>query len=532
MGSPRENLAARLLGTALDRGWGERVALRERDRAWTYAQLADQTARVSTALRTLRIGRGERVAVFMRDSLETAAAILGAIHAGAIAVPISELARPLNVRDYLNDSGAVAAIVHASLEPTLDEIRAEVPNLREVLCTKGEGKRTPGERDFHSAVRASAPSPEAMAVSTNDVAFILYSAGSVKRGPSGERRGVPHVHGTPIAAFESFARGIIGLGEGDRVFSVVRLSTAYGLGAGLLFPLAAGAEAALVSEQPRSEVLFAVLETLDPTVLVATPSVYGQLARDAEVAGLKQPLRRLRACAAGAEGMPPKLIPKIRKVLGAEVTVGYNLTEAFQFVLAGVAGSGRPGACGKPVPGFEARIVDDDGRVVGPDEIGTLQIRGKTVLSSYWGEADNDDGQFSAGWFTTRDRFMRDAGDDYFHFGRVDDQFKVGGKWVSPAEVEGALLANEAVWECAVIGADDEDGLTKPLAFVVPNIGREGNSALALELRAYVKEELAPYKYPRWIEFVDQIPKGPNGKILRYKLHPPRKLLRAETASD
>jgi benzoate-CoA ligase len=298
-----------------------------------------------------------------------------------------------------------------------------------------------------------------------------------------------------------------------------------------LFSLAAGAEAALLPEQPRSEVLFSVIESFQPTVLVATPSVYGQLARDAVAAGLERPLQKVRVCVSGAEGMPPKLVPKIREVLGTEVLVGYNLTEAFQFVLAGVAGSGRPGACGSVVPGFEARVVDDDGNEVGPDTIGTLQIRGRTVLTAYWCDSDSDD-QFTDGWFTTRDRFMKDENENFYHFGRVDDQFKVGGKWVSPAEIEGALLANEAVWECAVIGAENEDGLIKPLAFVVPNIGHEAGLELADELRRYVKAELAPYKYPRWIEFVDQIPKGPNGKILRYKLQPPRRLLRAETAGE
>jgi benzoate-CoA ligase len=332
-----------------------------------------------------------------------------------------------------------------------------------------------------------------------------------------------------MAAFESFGRGVVGLREDDIVFSVVRLSTAYGLGTGLLFPLAAGAEAVLLPEQPTSEALFAVIESLDPTVLFATPSVYGQLARDAEATGLEQPLARLRMCVSGAEGMPPKLIPKVRDVLGADVTVGYNLTEAFQFVLAGSAESGIHGACGSPVPGFAARVVDDAGEPAGPNVIGTLQIRGKTVLSSYWGETVSSD-QFVDGWFTTRDRFMCDESGVYYHCGRDDDWFKVGGKWVSPTEVERALLANEAVWECAVIGAEDEDGLIKPFAFVVPNIGHEPNDDLGKSLREYVKEELAPYKYPRWVEFVDQIPKGPNGKILRYKLRASRRPRRAETA--
>ncbi|HTM21590.1 MAG TPA: benzoate-CoA ligase family protein [Kofleriaceae bacterium] len=520
MAGPGDNLAARLLGDAFERGWEARVVLREGDRTWTYAQLAEQAARVATVLRTLRVSRGERVALLMRDTLDAAAALLGTIHMGAVAVPLSELARPNDLRNYLNHSQAACAIVDEELEPSLDEIRAEVPGVREILCT---GARSAGERDYFAAVRAAAPAPEAATVGEDDIALLLYSAGGGPERP----RGVPHRHITPFLAFESFARGVIGMTEEDRVLSVVRLSTAYGLGVGLLFPLIAGAESTLLPQQPHSSTLFWVIEKLQPTVLFATPSVYGQLARDAEAGGRNRPLARLRSCVSGAEGMPPKLVPRIRDVLGADVTVGYGLTEAFQFVLAGPADGSRPGACGRPVPGVDARVVGESGSPVGADEIGTLQLQAPTLLRSYWEE--QPDQQFADGWFTTRDRFMLDANGNYFHCGRVDDLFKVSGKWVSPGEVERALLAHEAVWECAVIGADDEDGLIKPLAFVVPNIGWDAGPPLEAELREYVKSELAPYKYPRWIEFVSRLPKGPSGKILRYKLRPPGRPRRAET---
>jgi len=519
MGSPGNNLSARVLQAATGDG-ADRVALREGERSWTYGELADHVRRVATVLRTLRVAPGDRVAILMPDCLEAAAAILGVLHMGGVAVPMSELARPMDLRDYLNDSSAAAAIVSGDLEPALDEIRAEVPSLREVLCL---GARAPGERDFYTSVRAAAPAPEATAVEPSDLALLLYSAGS---GPD-RPRGVPHTHHTPVAAFDSYARGVIGMTRDDRVFSVVRLSTAYGLGTGLLFPLLAGAEAAFLPEQPHSEALFAVIETLRPTVLFATPSVYGQLARDA--AGVRHglPLANLRVCVSGAEGMPPKLVPKIRDILGASVLVGYGLTEAFQFVLSGPADPNRPGACGTPVADVEARLVDDEGTEVGADSIGTLQLRGPTIYAGYWGEPAR-----AEEWFTTRDRFMRGADGHFYHCCRVDDLFKVGGKWVSPIEVERALVANEAVWECAVIGADDEDGLIKPLAFVVPNIGHEAGPELARLLREYVKAELAPYKYPRWIEFLEALPRGPNGKLLRYKLRASRRPRRAETAAD
>jgi acyl-coenzyme A synthetase/AMP-(fatty) acid ligase len=222
-------------------------------------------------------------------------------------------------------------------------------------------------------------------------------------------------------------------------------------------------------------------------------------------------------------------------VLGTEVIVGYGLTEIFQFALAGRSDDpgARPGVCGRPLSGVQVRLVDEDGDPVGVDEIGTLELQCGSLFTGYWsgGGQDGNHELRADGWFTTRDRFMVDREGFYHHCGRVDDLFKVGGKWVSPAEVENALIAHEAVWECAVIGADDDDGLIKPLAFVVTNVGSESGPKLEVELKEYVKQTLAPYKYPRWIEFVEALPRGPGGKLLRYKLRPQRRRRRAETGS-
>ena len=515
--TPHNNLASQLLDHAVSAGWSERVALREGMRVVTYAQLRDQVARAATALRSLRIARGDRVAILMPDTIEAVIAVLGTMYHGAVAVPLSELGRANDVRDLLVDSGASACVVHSSLRPAIEAVRGEVPELREVMVVGERGG--PGERDFASLLRSSSPAVEPAHVEQESIAIILYSAGAhagTDENGAVKRRGVPHSHMTPLRAFEALKKsGSIVIDEKDRVLSVVRLWTAYGLGTGLLFPLAAGAEALLLPEQPSSRAVFGALSSFQPTVLLATPSVYGQLARDVDSAVAKRPLESLRYCVSGAEDMPPRVVEKVRQALGVEVTVGYGLTEAFQFVLCGPATTGRPGACGRPVPGFELQIVDEHAQPVGVDEIGTLEIRGATMALGYWNDTRMT---LRDGWFTTRDRFMVDGDGNYYHCGRVDHLFKVGGKWVSPAEVEQALLANEAVWECAVVGADDEDGLIKPLAFVVPNIGHDPGPDLERALRDYVKQELTPYKYPRWIEFVSELPKGPTGKVLRYKL--------------
>lgn len=502
-----ENLVDRILQGASAAGWGERVALRQARVELTFDQLAARVATTASALRGLGLGRGDRVAIYSPDSVDSAVAILAAIYAGCIALPVSELSAANDLRNRLNNAGASGVLVHESLRATLEEIRGEVESIREVVTLGADG-------ELADLSHAAEPI-EAERVRSDEPAFLLYSAGASNEASDDGLRGVLHVHGTPIRAFESFAKGFLGLTYEDRVFSTVRISTAYGLGSGLLFPLLAGAQTLLLPEQAHSATVFEAIQDFKPTVFAATPSLYGQLANDAGKAGHAKILSGLRWCIAGAEDMPLKIIAMVRGVLGNNVTVGYGLTEAFQFVIAGVAQGRRPGNCGKVLSGIDVRIVDAKNQVVGVDEIGSLQLRSPTIVPQYWG---SDAELLEDGWFPTLDRFMVDADQNYYHCGRADQLFKVGGKWVAPSEVEQVLLANEAVWECAVIGADDQDGLIKPLAFIVPNIGQTPGAELEAELREYVKQELAPYKYPRWIEFVDELPKGPSGVILRYKL--------------
>jgi benzoate-CoA ligase len=511
----RLNLAAALLepaGTAR----GARVALHEPLRSWTYDELGDTVARLAGGLRAIGVRPGDRVVVLMPDGLEGACAILAVVHLGGIAVPLSELQRPNDVRGFVRDAGAVAAIVHESLQAVIGEVRGELPSLREVIVA---GVPRSGELAFDALVSHHRPAPPAD-TGGDDVALILYSS-----SPSERPRGVAHRHATPLAAFRAYSEGIFEIREDDRVFCPSRLSSAFGLGSGLLFPLAAGAQAILLPQQPRSRAVLDVLEGLRPSVMVAAPSLYAQLLADLE--GDVQ--TSLRACIAGGEPVSPRVIARVRERLGVEVLPGYGLTEAFHFVIATPPGGGRPGAAGKVVPGFEARIVGPDGAPVPAREIGTLEVRGPTLALSYWNREDDSRVLFRDGWLRTADRFFVDDDGAYFHCGRSDDLFKVGGKWVSPGEVERTLLAHEAVWECAVIGVEDDDGLPKPLAYVVPNVGHPPGPELERELIQHVKREIAPYKYPRWIEFVDAIPKNSLGKIQRYKL-PRKRPRRAETA--
>jgi len=503
------SVSANLAQTLINAGLPHQPAIFEPGREVTYGQLDDLVGRVGGALWSLGVRAGERVAVLMPDGVEAAASILGAIRIGAVAVPISELGRANDLRAMLRDSGPVVAIVHASLEPVLDEIRREVPSLLEVVAVGGARG---SERDFGQLLADAERAAGADSL-PDDVALILYSAGADDREP----RGVVHTHRSPLAAYEAYARGVLAIRREDRVFSAAKLATAYGLGAGLVFPMAAGASAVLMPGQPRSKDVLALVKKYEPTIMFATPSLYSQLLTDARSA---VPLAGLRACVSGAEMLPAVLAARIAQRLGAEVLPGFGLTEAFHFVIATAAGKVRPGSAGVPVPGVEARVVDDEGRPVGPLDIGTLEIRSPSTGVGYWNRPDETRATFRGEWLHTADRFMVDDDGQYFHCGRNDGRFKVGGKWVSPHEVEEALLRHEAVWECAVIGVDDENGLTKPLAFVVPNVGHAPGSELERALIDWIKQELAPYKYPRWIDFVDALPKGSGGKVLRFKLAP------------
>jgi benzoate-CoA ligase len=503
------SVSANLAQTLVNGGLPHQPALFEPGREVSYGQLDDLSGRVGGALWGLGVRPGERVAVLMPDGVEAAASLLGAIRIGAVAVPISELGRANDLRAMLRDSGPVVAIVHASLEPVLDEIRREVPSLLEVIAVGGARG---SERDFGQLL-ADAERVAFHDSKPDDTALILYSAGADDREP----RGIVHTHRSPLAAHEAYARDVLGLRREDRVLSTGKLATAYGLGAGLVFPLAAGASAVLLPGQPRSKDIFALVKQAQPTVIFATPSIYSQLLSDATVPA---PLAGVRACVSGAEWLPAVLATRITARLGAEVLPGFGLTEAFHFVIASASGKVRPGSAGVPVPGVQARVVDDEGQPVAPLTIGTLELRTPSAGVAYWNRPEESRATFRDGWIHTHDRFMVDDEGYFFHCGRTDGRFKVGGKWVSPAEVEDALLRHEAVWECAVIGVDDENGLTKPLALVVPNVGHAPGAELERALIEWVKQELSPYKYPRWIDFVDSLPKGAAGKVLRFKLAP------------
>jgi benzoate-CoA ligase len=512
----RLNLCAALVDDQCDRGRATAPAVREPMRAWSYGELRSQVCRTAWALRSLGIGQGERVALLLHDSCELAAALLGAIRIGALPTPMSVLDKQHDFKALLLNSGAVVAIAHADLMPEIEALRAELPALRHVIVVGAMAE--PGQLSLAEMCAAADDELPPAATTADDPALLLYTSGT-----GGSPKGVLHRHATPLETFAAYGRGLLGLCADDRCFVTPKKSSAYGLAAGLCLPLAAGACTFLLPDRARPRTVFDVLNAFAPTHFFSVPSLYSQLLHDAGQLGRagRDYFASVRHAVSGAEPLPPKLWHRCRDELGLELLDGWSATEAFGFVLANRPGAIRPGSSGQPVIGYEARVVNDDGQALPPHEIGTLEVRGPTVVTSYHGSSSESGVRaFRGGWLHTNDQFFQDDEGFFWFCDRADGRLKVGPTWVTPAEVEQALLAHPAVWECAVVGAEDEDGLLKPLAYVVPNVGQTPGRELAKEIMQFVKDQIAPVKYPRWVEFLDELPKSPTGKVLRHRLRP------------
>ena len=492
----QRNLSRALVDNCVEAGRGDQAAIREPKRVWTYARLADEMVRAAGALRELGVVPGDRIALLMHDSAELAAVFLGAVRIGAVPVPLNVLLRPLELRTLLNHCQAVEVIASGDLADGVEQVRAELPGLRH-LCTVGGAHA--GQIDFSARCSDVEPWTPAHDPEDGAPAFILYSG-----APGDAPRATAHDHAAPRHAFSSYAEHVLGLDPNDRVLSTTKLSTAYGLGVGLLFPLMAGAATFLLPTRARPRTLFEMMAAFVPTIFAATPSLYAQLAHD--FAELPQPRPKLMASVrhaiSGGETLPIAVEKRMHELFGVELLHGFGVTEALSFVLSNTPAARRALSVGRPLPGIEARVVDDAGNELAPKEIGALEVRGPTF----------------AGPLKTGDRFLVDDDGYFFYCGRADDLFKVSGRWIAPAEVERALLLHPAVWECAVVEDRDDDGLPQPHAFVVANIGHTPSDELAHELMRFVKDEIAPYKYPRQVSFVEQLPRAADGKVQRWKL--------------
>jgi benzoate-CoA ligase len=408
----------------------------------------------------------------------------------------------------LEDSRARALIVSEALLPAFAPLLNDLPFLRHVIVS---GKDAHGHLHLQQLMAGAATQFAAAPTTADDACFWLYSSGS-----TGTPKGTVHIHSSLIRTAELYAKPILGIRESDVVYSAAKLFFAYGLGNSLTFPLAVGATAILMAERPTPGAVFKRLREHRPTIFYGVPTLYGSLLASPDLPGRQE--LALRVCTSAGEALPADLGRRWTEHFGVEILDGIGSTEMLHIFISNRPGEVRYGSTGKPVPGYQIRLADEQGTDVGIGEIGELQINGPTSAIQYWGNRAMTLATFVGPWTRAGDKYTRDAEGYYTYGGRSDDMLKVSGMYVSPFEVEAALMTHPDVLEAAVIGVEDDQKLTKPKAFIVTRAGVAAVPALAEVLKSHVKDRLAPYKYPRWVEFLPELPKTATGKIQRFKL--------------
>ncbi len=488
------NAAADLIGRNLAAGRGAKTAVIDSRGAHSYADIEAATSRFAHMLARTGIRREERILLCLNDTADFHTCFLGAIKAGVVPVPVNTRLTRDDYAFMLRDCRAQAAFVSANLAPVFEGLHDSVTTDGDMLARSIAGESA----DFRPADTVA-----------DEMCFWLYTSGT-----TGAPKGAVHLHGDMIRTAELYAGPTLGVGEGDVLFSAAKLFFAYGLGNGLTFPMAAGATALLLEGPPEPAPVCRLLREARPTIFFGVPTLFAMLLASGETPGPGE--HGLRLAVSAGEALPPEILRRWQQAVGVDILDGLGSTEMLHIFITNRAGDITPGASGRPVDGYEVRLVDDDDRVVTEsDALGALEVRGPTSAVFYWNRRARSMETFRGAWTRTGDKYTRDGNGVYAFAGRADDMLKVGGIYVSPFEVEGALLKHEAVLEAAVVGAEDPDGLVKPKAFVVLQQGAEAGAA---ELQDFVRSMLAPWKYPRWVEFVDDLPKTATGKIQRYKL--------------
>jgi len=505
------NVAAYFVDRNVLEGRGGRIAIESGDEQVSYRQLLERTNRTGNALRQLGVRAEERVILLLLDTPEFLYSFFGIIKIGAVAVPTNTFLTPREYEYLLNDSRARVLLVGEALLPVVQQIpREKLRYLRQIVVV---GESNEGHLRLGDLMAAASPELEPEPTSRDDVAFWLYSSGS-----TGVSKGCVHLHHDMVVCSELYAKGILQMNEQDRCYSVARLFFAYGLGNAGYFPLSCGATTILSPARPTPAGIFADIERYKPTLFFSVPSNYAALLAHECENGLEFDLACVRHAISAGESLPAPLFERFKQRFGVEILDALGSTETLQMVISNRPGEVRPGSSGKIIPGYEAKIVGNDGRPVAPGEIGSLLIKGDSTCSGYWNQHDKTRDTFEGHWFRTGDKYHQDEDGYFWYVGRADDLFKVNGRWLSPAEVEAALIAHPAIREAAVIARDDENKLTKPAAYVVVNPSFRPNDELVRELQDWVVQRIGAYKHPRWIEFVPELPKTATGKLQRFKL--------------
>jgi benzoate-CoA ligase len=513
----RFNMADYFLYHNLEEDRENKVCLYFKDQTYTYGDAARMSNQTGNALRELGVDMEDRVLIVLPDCPEFVWSWFGAARIGAVITMVNPLLPADDYRYYLEYTRARAAVVHQSLAQPFVEAVSSANYLRSVLVVDDGGAMEEQLIDprgrvkyfpFAESVESQPVAYRAADTHRDDIAIWLFTSGS-----TGHPKGAVHLqHDLPFNT-EVFAKRTMGVNENDLTVSVPKLFFGYATGTNLLFPFAVGGATALFAERSTPEKLFEVIEKYRPTVLTTVPTMINAMLNVDNASA--QDLSSLRFCYSAGEALPVELYHRWKQTFGVEICDGIGSAEMFHIYITNRPEDVKPGSLGRIVEGYEAKIIDGKGNEVPNGEMGTLRIKGDSAALCYWNAHEKSKETFAGDWCTTGDQFHVDPSGYYWYHGRTDDMLKVGGIFVAPAEIENCLLQHEALLECAVVGHEDDGGLVKPKAFVVVREGRERSDQLANEIKEFVRERLALYKYPRWVEFVDSLPKNDRGKVDR-----------------
>lgn len=523
----------------LQEGRGEKIAIEGAEATLTYRQLAEGVNRAGNGLRKLGVRIEERVFLLLLDVPEFAVSFFGTIKIGAVPVPVNTLLKPADYQYILNNSRARVAIVGESLYAQIKAIpKAELRYLKHIVVVGTEPPQ--GTLRFAELIEKNSAQLEAEPTSKDDAAFWLYSSGS-----TGFPKACVHLQHDMVVCAERYAKGILGMTENDRCFSVAKLFFAYGLGNGLYFPLAVGGTSILWPGPPKPPQVFEIIERHRPTLFFSVPSNFAALLayRKGSMEGWASPpiqsvmgtaapghpagrspavsdfdLSSIRYAISAGEALPASIFQRFKDRFGVEILDAIGSTEVLHMFIANRPAAVRPGSSGQIIPGYDARIVDENNQPVKRGEVGNLLVEADSTCSHYWNQHEKSKNTIEGHWIRTGDKFYQDADGYFWYAGRSDDMLKCSGVWVSPVEIESVLIEHPAVQEAAVIGRQDQDELLKPVACVVLKDGAAGTPDLARELQEFVTSRLPVFKRPRWVEFFDELPKTATGKLQRYKL--------------
>jgi benzoate-CoA ligase family protein len=505
--APVFNVAVPFVDRHMGEGRADKVAIRTNlGLTVTYRDLARNVNRCGNALLALGIGSGERVIMIVKDCPEFFYVFWGAIKAGIVPVPVNTLLRAKDYAYIIADSGCAAVVFSPEFSEEVSGALGQISvSPAHCLCVEGSSQ------SLQALIATASPELEPHPAAAEDDCFWLYSSGS-----TGNPKGAVHRHRDMVVCSQFYGVDTLGVREDDICFSAAKLFFAYGLGNGMTFPLWVGASTVLYDARPTPQSTFEMIERFRPTLYFGVPTLYSAQLQALETE--RPDFSSLRLCVSAGEALPSDIFNRWREKTGLIILDGIGSTEALHIFISNRIDDLKPGSSGRAVPGYDLRIVDEKGREVPPGESGCLWIRGDSTARCYWNNPEKSAQTMVDGWLNTGDTYLQDD-EGYFHYcGRNDDMLKVGGIWCSPFEIEAKLIEHPKVLEVAVVGRADEANLIKPEAFIVPKSPADAGDALAAELLNFCKSGLAPYKYPRWFNFVPELPKTATGKIQRYKL--------------